>query len=180
MCDQLCFDYLSCYGHPHLATPHIDALADDGTRFTRAYVQSPVCGPSRMSAYTGRYPRSHGSTANAFPLRVGEMTLGDHLRPMGIDTVLVGKTHMRADIEGMERLGVSADTIIGARISECGFDTFERDDGLHYGATDPAYNQLSNHESKIICERLNTTPGIYLGCKTPAEAFRQKMLVVAA
>nr|WP_238475707.1 sulfatase-like hydrolase/transferase [Rhodophyticola sp. CCM32] len=94
-----------------------------------------------MSAYTGRYPRSHGSTANAFPLRVGEMTLGDHLRPMGHDTVLIGKTHMRADVEGMERFGVSPDTIIGARLSECGFDTFERDDGLHYVATDPAYNQ---------------------------------------
>lgn len=144
MCDQLRFDYLSCYGHPHLETPNIDALAADGTRFTRAYVQSPVCGPSRMSSYTGRYPRSHGSTANGFPLRVGEKTLGDHLRPMGIDAVLIGKTHMRADVEGMERLGIAPDSVIGARVSECGFDAFEREDGLHYGATDPAYNHYLN------------------------------------
>ena len=75
MCDQLRFDYLSCYGHPHLHTPHIDALAERGVRFTNAYVQSPICGPSRMSFYTGRYVRSHGATWNMFPLRVGEQTL---------------------------------------------------------------------------------------------------------
>jgi arylsulfatase A-like enzyme len=140
MCDQLRFDYLSCYSHEGLETPNIDALASEGTKFTRAYVQSPVCGPSRMSSYTGRYPLSHGSLQNGYPLRVGEKTLGDHLRPLGIDTVLVGKTHMRADLEGMERLGIAPDSIIGARISECGFDVFERDDGLHYGGSDPAYN----------------------------------------
>ena len=55
MCDQLRWDYLSCYGHPHLETPNIDRLAARGVRFDRAYVQSPVCGPSRMSTYTGRY-----------------------------------------------------------------------------------------------------------------------------
>ena len=77
MCDQLRFDYLGCAGHPSLKTPNIDALAARGVRFTRAYVQSPVCGPSRMSFYTGRYMRSHGSNLNRFPLRVGEPTLGD-------------------------------------------------------------------------------------------------------
>lgn len=54
MCDQLRWDHLSCYGHPHLHTPNLDALAARGLRFSRAYVQSPVCGPSRMSFYTGR------------------------------------------------------------------------------------------------------------------------------
>jgi arylsulfatase A-like enzyme len=46
MCDQLRWDYLSCSGHPRLQTPNIDALAARGVRFTRAYVQSPVCGAS--------------------------------------------------------------------------------------------------------------------------------------
>jgi len=143
MCDQLRWDYLSCYGHPHLHTPNIDRLASRGVRFDRAYVQSPICGPSRMSCYTGRYPISHGSTWNDFPLRVGELTLGDHLRPLGVDTVLVGKTHMRADKEGMERYGIDAGSVIGARLAECGFDVFERDDGLHPDgdyAPDSAYN----------------------------------------
>ena len=131
MADQLRFDYLSCYGHPHLHTPHIDALAARGVRFTNTYVQSPVCGPSRMSAYTGRYVRSHGSTWNGMPLRVGEPTLGDHLREAGARAVLVGKTHMAADLEGMAWLGIDPKSEIGARVSECGFEVFERDDGLH-------------------------------------------------
>jgi len=131
MADQLRFDYLSCYGHPHLHTPHIDTLAARGVRFSNAYVQSPVCGPSRMSAYTGRYVRSHGSTWNGMPLRVGEPTLGDHLREAGARAVLVGKTHMIADAEGMAWLGIDPKSEIGVRRSECGFEPFERDDGLH-------------------------------------------------
>jgi arylsulfatase A-like enzyme len=140
MCDQLRWDYLSCYGHPRLATPNIDALAARGVRFTRAYVQSPVCGPSRMSFYTGRYVASHGATWNGVPLKVGEMTLGDYLRPLGVQTVLVGKTHMKADAEGMERLGIDPSSIIGVRVSECGFDPFERDDGLHAQGPDGRYD----------------------------------------
>lgn len=140
MCDQLRWDYLSCYGHPTLHTPNIDRLAERGTRFTRTYVQSPVCGASRMSFYTGRYVQSHGASWNGFPLKVGEMTLGDYLRARGMDVALVGKTHMRADTEGMERLGIDPDSIIGVRVSECGFDPFERDDGLHGVGPDGRYD----------------------------------------
>ena len=131
MADQLRFDYLGCYGHPHLHTPNIDALAARGVRFTNTYAQSPVCGPSRMSAYTGRYVRSHGSTWNGMPLRVGEPTLGDHLREAGARAVLVGKTHMVADRSGMKWLGIDPGSNIGIRVAQCGFDPFERDDGLH-------------------------------------------------
>jgi arylsulfatase A-like enzyme len=140
MCDQLRWDYLSCAGHPHLETPNIDALAARGVRFTRAYVQSPVCGPSRMSFYTGRYVASHGATWNGVPLKVGEMTLGDYLRPLGVQAVLAGKTHMRADTEGMERLGIDPGSVIGVRVSECGFDPFDRDDGLHAEGPDGRYD----------------------------------------
>ncbi len=131
MCDQLRFDYLSCAGHPRLKTPTIDALAARGVRFTRAYVQSPVCGPSRMSYYTGRYMRSHGSNWNNFPLRIGEPTLGQHLKALGVRNVLVGKTHMTADDEGMERLGIPKGSVIGVEAAQCGFEPYERDDGLH-------------------------------------------------
>ncbi|CAD0186731.1 Arylsulfatase [Ruegeria sp. THAF57] len=130
MFDQLRWDYLSCYGHPHLHTPNIDRLAARGVRFDRAYIQSPICGSSRMSTYTGRYVHSHGASWNGIPLKVGEMTMGDHLRKAGMECWLVGKTHMRADAEGMARLGLEPDSLIGARVAECGFDVFERDDGM--------------------------------------------------
>lgn len=131
MCDQLRHDYLGCAGHPHLKTPHIDALAARGVRFGRAYCQSPICGPSRMSTYTGRYVRSHGATWNNVPLRVGEMTLGDHLEPLGVRTALCGKTHMAADRDGMARLGIDPTSERGRRIAECGFEVWDRLDGLH-------------------------------------------------
>ena len=147
MADQLRFDYLSCYGHPHLNTPHIDALAKRGVQFNKAYIQSPVCGPSRMSAYTGRYVRSHGSTWNGMPLRVGEPTLGDHLREAGARAVLVGKTHMRADLEGMAWLGIDPNSTIGVSRSECGFEPFERDDGLH---PDSARQNWSAYDDYLV------------------------------
>ncbi len=149
MCDQLRWDYLSCYGHPTLKTPNIDALAARGVRFTKAYVQSTICGPSRMSAYTGRYVRSHGSTQNGVPLRVGEPTLGDHLKEIGVRNVLVGKTHMTADAEGMNRLGIDSESIIGVHIAQCGFEPYERDDGLHpdgkYDPNPPYERHLREH-----------------------------------
>src|SRR5574337_316068 len=122
MCDQLRADHLSCFGHPALKTPNLDALARKGMIFDRAYVQSPVCGPSRMSYYTGRYVHAHGASWNFVPLKAGEMTIGDHLRPLGVRSVLVGQTHMRADLAGMSRLGIDPNSMIGVRIAECGFD----------------------------------------------------------
>ncbi len=141
MYDQLRFDYLSCAGHPFLETPHMDRLAAMGVRFSRCYVQSPVCGASRMSFYTGRYVHSHGAAWNNFPLKVGEQTIGDHLRQLGMDAWLVGKTHMKADEEGLRRLGITQDGVIGARVAECGFDVHVRDDGLWAEGPDGFYDQ---------------------------------------
>src|SRR6201992_543627 len=141
MCDQLRYDYLGCNGHPTIKTPNIDAMARRGVRFSNSYVQSPTCGPSRMSFYTGRYMRSHGSHWNGWPLRVGEPTLGDHLKKIGVRNVLVGKTHMTPDVEGLKALGIAPDSIIGVHVSECGFEPYERDDGLHpTGRPRPRYD----------------------------------------
>ena len=140
MYDQLRHDYLGCAGHPTLKTPHFDRLAARAVRFTRAYVQSPICGASRMSFYTGRYVHSHGAAWNNFPLKVGEMTMGDHLRKIGVESWLVGKTHMQADAEGMARLGLAPDSVIGARVADCGFDVHVRDDGLNAEGPDGFYD----------------------------------------
>lgn len=153
MFDQLRFDYLSCAGHPHLHTPNIDRIAERGVRFSRCYVQSPVCGASRMSFYTGRYTSSHGAQWNNFPLKVGEQTIGDHLRKLSVNSYLVGKTHMRVDQEGMQRLGLSPDTLIGARISECGFDVFTRDDGLWAQGPDGFYDQRRSPYNEYLKSR---------------------------
>ncbi len=84
-----------------------------------------------MSTYTGRYVSSHGSHSNFAPLRIGEKNIGHHLNPLGVRTVLVGKTHMKADTEGMERLGVAPESEIGVHHAQAGFEAYERDDGIH-------------------------------------------------
>jgi arylsulfatase A-like enzyme len=131
MCDQLRWDYLSCTGHAHLKTPNIDRLARMGVRFDKAFVQSPVCGPSRASFYTGRTVFSHGATWNFVPLPIGELTLGDYLKPKGVRVAVAGKTHFRSDADGMARLGLTRDTDVGLMVSEGGFEPWEHDDGEH-------------------------------------------------
>ena len=66
--DDLGYADLGCYGGRKAqfgdVSPNIDKLAKRGVMFSNAYCQSPICGPSRMSAYTGRYVSSHGSSSN--------------------------------------------------------------------------------------------------------------------
>jgi arylsulfatase A-like enzyme len=130
MCDQLRADHLSCYGHPRLHTPHIDGLAQRGVRFSHAYAQGSVCGASRMSTYTGRYVSSHGAIWNFVPLSVGQATLGDHVRPHGVRCAVVGKTHVEADLEGAQRLGLDATQGAGLLAMQGGFEPYARDDGI--------------------------------------------------
>lgn len=50
---------LACYGNTEVATPHIDKLASEGTRYTQFHVTSGVCSPSRTSVMTGHFPARH-------------------------------------------------------------------------------------------------------------------------
>jgi len=143
MADQLRADFIGVNGHPTIMTPNFDKLASDGYNFSNAYCQAPVCGPSRMSFYTGRYARSHGAVYNGVPINVNEQGLGNYLRPLGYRVGLVGKTHMAKDIEGMRRLGIDSESSLGVLLSQCGFEPYERDDGLHPDnrvSPDLAYN----------------------------------------
>lgn len=95
MTDQHHADYLGCYGHPVLKTPHIDALAKRGTRFDNFQVASPVCMPNRASLMTGRMPSLHGVRHNGIPLGHNQVTFVELLRAAGYDTALVGKSHLQ-------------------------------------------------------------------------------------
>ena len=53
-------DWVGCMGHPQAITPNIDRLASRGMLFTQAHCNAPLCGPSRSSLLTGKYPASTG------------------------------------------------------------------------------------------------------------------------
>ena len=112
-----------------MPTPNLDRLAALGVRFDNAFVQSGVCGPSRMSYYTGRYVSSHGATWNRVPLSAAEHTLGDYLRAAGRTATLAGKTHVLPDDEALARFGIEVESERGALLREGGFAVLDRYDG---------------------------------------------------
>lgn len=149
MADQLRWDHLGCAGHPYLETPNIDALARRGVRFANAFVNSGVCGPSRMSFYTGRYPITHGATWNRVPLSVGEVTMGEMLRGAGFSLALAGKTHVVPDRAGVERLHIEGDSELGTLLARGGFAEIDRYDGHHAPGGEsgyPAYLHAHGYE----------------------------------
>lgn len=101
--DDLGWGELGCQGNPQIPTPHIDAIARDGVRFTNGYVAATYCSPSRAGLLTGRYPTRFGhefnSVANRTGLRLDQFTIADRLRALGYATACVGKWHLGGGIE---------------------------------------------------------------------------------
>ena len=86
---------LSINGNTNLRTPHIDALARDGARFERFFVQ-PVCSPTRAEFLTGRWhPRGgvHGVSTGAERLDLDERTIAEAFGAAGYATGCFGKWH---------------------------------------------------------------------------------------
>ena len=94
MCDQWRPDCLSSLGHPHVRTPHLDALATDGVTFRRAITQSPLCTPSRMSFLSGRYVHQHGCNQNWISLWPETPNMVRAVRDAGYQTANRGKLHL--------------------------------------------------------------------------------------
>ena len=131
MCDQLRADYLSCYGHPFINTRNIDKIADMGVLFNHAYCQAPLCGPSRASFYSGRYLASHGALANADPLKLGELSLGDYLHELKYRTVLIGKSEVRINQDALERIHIENSSDMRISFVQGGFEYFDRLEGIY-------------------------------------------------
>src|SRR5690606_31171528 len=65
--DQQRFDTIRALGFDHMDTPNLDRLVQRGTSFTKMYVTSPSCAPSRASLFTGTYPHTNGVMRNGEP-----------------------------------------------------------------------------------------------------------------
>lgn len=89
--DQLRADSVGCFGNQVIRTPHIDALAASGTLFSEAYVQHPVCSPSRASFLTGWYPHVRGHRSLNHLLRADEPNLLRILKQAGYHVSWAGR-----------------------------------------------------------------------------------------
>lgn len=101
--DQQRWDTIGALGHPGVDTPTLDGLVARGVSFERAYVQSPICTPSRASFLTGRYPMNVRVVRNGnafFP--PGPTLVTKLLADAGYACGLVGKLHLSSAYKRVE------------------------------------------------------------------------------
>jgi arylsulfatase A len=101
LADDLGYGDLGCYGHPLMHTPHLDAFAKEGVRFTQCYSASAVCSPSRSAIQTGRTPYRNGVFTwipenQELHLRTSEIALPKLLKTRGYSTAHFGKWHLNS------------------------------------------------------------------------------------
>ncbi|MDX1948810.1 MAG: sulfatase [Pirellulaceae bacterium] len=109
--DDLTLTALSCYGNRVCQTPHIDRLAAEGTRFTRAYCQATFCGPSRASFMSGYYPHATGVLGYVSPRPAigSRATWSEHFRNGGYHAARVSKIYHMGVPGGIESGGDGED-----------------------------------------------------------------------
>ena len=93
LADDLGYGDLGCYGQSVIETPHLDRMASEGVRFTRAYAGHTVCAPSRCTIETGLHTghATYRDNGPAPPLAPEDNTLGKLMKTAGYRTALVGK-----------------------------------------------------------------------------------------
>lgn len=136
LADDLGYGDVACFNRQSkIPTPHLDALAREGMRFTDAHAAGALCVPSRYGLMTGRYP--FRNTGNRQPqkgplIEQGRPTLATVLRSAGYATAMVGKWHL--GFEGGDRFDC-AKPLRGGPVDH-GFDSFF---GQHASLDIPPY-----------------------------------------
>lgn len=95
--DDLCYTYASPWGSKTAKTPTLDRLAREGFVFDQAMCQGMMCGPSRNSLISGKYPHQLGFYQNGDLKKLPEnsWTLPKALQKAGYTTAWIGKSHLK-------------------------------------------------------------------------------------
>ncbi|MCB0159629.1 MAG: sulfatase-like hydrolase/transferase, partial [Caldilineaceae bacterium] len=88
--DQQRFDTIRALGFPHMDTPNLDRLVNEGVTFTNCHITAPSCAPSRASIFTGYYPHTTGILKNADLWRHSWV---ESLAASGYTCINIGKMH---------------------------------------------------------------------------------------
>ena len=129
-----------CYNpESKIATPNIDALARQGTRFTDAHAPGPLCHMSRYGLLTGRFP--FRTDVSKWPkqalIEPGQETIATLLKRAGYATAMVGKWHLGFEEQGYDR------PLPGGPV-DCGFDSFF---GIRASTDIPPYFYISGDKA---------------------------------
>jgi len=149
MADDLGIEGLSCYGGTDYQTPHLDALAADGLRFTHAYSQ-PLCTPTRLEIMTGR--ENHRNWQYFGILPPGEPTFGHLMQKLGYKTCISGKWQLQSydppDFPNAEKRRGT-----GMHPKDAGFDGYSLFHSLHTEDKGSRYaNPTYLQDGKLIKE----------------------------
>ncbi|MGD9598718.1 MAG: sulfatase-like hydrolase/transferase [Steroidobacteraceae bacterium] len=113
--DDLGSGDLGAYGGS-IATPHIDALARSGIRYSSAYATAPICSPSRAGLLSGRFQGRFGFYFNLVGrdtgMPAGETTIAEVAKAAGYRTAMIGKWHV-GEGPGREPLDQGFDSFFG-------------------------------------------------------------------
>jgi N-sulfoglucosamine sulfohydrolase len=94
LADDMSWHDVGCYGNTQIKTPHIDALAGQGMRFTHAFTATAMCSPTRQQLYTGVFPVRNGAYPNHSKVHEGTKSVVHHLKAQGYRVGLMGKGHV--------------------------------------------------------------------------------------
>ncbi|WP_052261800.1 sulfatase-like hydrolase/transferase [Leisingera sp. ANG-M1] len=90
--DQWRGEFIACWGHPDVKTPHLDAFAAEAVSFQRHHAQAAPCGPSRASLLTGRYLMNHHQVSIEPPLPASVPDLAHLVAVSGREPTVFGYT----------------------------------------------------------------------------------------
>ncbi|NWJ51468.1 MAG: sulfatase [Bacteroidetes bacterium] len=100
MCDDHGEQAISSYGHRLNKTPNIDRIANQGVRFTKAFVTNSICGPSRAVLLTGKFSHLNGFVDNDCTFNGEQQTFPKLLQGAGYETAIIGKWHLVSNPTG--------------------------------------------------------------------------------
>lgn len=140
--DDQRWDTIGCAGNSIIQTPNMDRLAENGVRFEKAFVTTPICAASRASIFCGLYERTHNYTFTKPPLarQYTDISYPRLLRQAGYRTGFIGKYGIK--VEG----GVTAEM----------FDSFQPTSYPYFKEVDGEKRHLTDIHGDLAVDFLQT------------------------